>query len=168
MSNPYNPDDRWQSHIDQIIQEAQARGEFDIPERLRGKPLGSGHEEVAAGDAAMANKVLKNSGYAPPFLMKKQEIDAVLDRERSRLLRYARQRRHLLALAEQATGEEAEALRARAERDWQWALSKTEAALPALNKEIELFNLMNPIPSMFRMKVTLAREIERAEKALDG
>lgn len=164
--NPKKPDTHWQSHIDQIIAEAQARGDFDIPEHLRGKPLNQGRDETYAGDAAMANKVLKNSGYAPPFILKKQEIDAIIERERTRLVRYAKRRNHLLALANEATGEEATALRARAERDWQWAIAQTEAVLPKLNKEIELFNLMNPIPTMFRMKLTIERETERAEKAV--
>ena len=161
---PDNPLNRWQSYIDEIIQEAQARGDFDIPEHLRGKPLGASRDEQFAGDSALANKVLKESGHAPPFLMKKREIDEAVEKERALLGRYARRRRHLLALAEQADGEEAEALRARAESDWQWALGKFEARLPAINKEIELFNLMNPIPSMFRMKLTLEREIARAER----
>lgn len=161
-------DDRWQSHIDKIIQEAQERGEFDL-KRLKGKKLEDDRTEIHAGDRAMANKVLKNSGHAPPFLMKKRDIDAMLDKERTRLLRYALRRRRLLAAAEDATEEDAaEALHRQADQDWRWAIAQFEKEIPRINREIETFNLMNQIPNLFKMKIRLEREIERAEKQVES
>ena len=46
-------------------------------------------------------------------------------------------------------------------------VAQFEEAIPTINKEIELFNLMNQIPAMFKMKLTIEREIERAEKTID-
>lgn len=157
------PEERWQSYIDQIIEEARARGEFDPPPR-KGERLKDGQSDVYEGSRAMANKVLANSGHAPPFLMKKREIEAQVGKERDRLLRYVRRRQRLLQAAEGApTPEAAAALRAQAERDWQWAVAQFEKALPEINEAIGLFNLMNQIPSMHKMKLRIDREIERAE-----
>ncbi len=158
----------FQTLIDKIIQEARERGEFDLPHH-KGKKLQDEPAEVFAGDRAMAHKVLKNSGNAPPFLMKKREIDAKLDEERNRLVRYAMRRRRLHDEAVAVRDQDAalsKALDERAEQDWAWAVTKFEEAIPKLNKDIELFNLMNQIPAMFKMKIRIEWEIERAEKAI--
>ncbi len=160
-------DDRWRSHIDQIIEEATERGEFDLA-RLKGKRVTEELGEVYAGDQALAHKVLKNSGYAPPFLMKKREIDDALEKERTRLLRYALRRRRLLDAASEAAEEgQLGALRQQAEADWLWAIRQFEQAIPEINRQIELFNLMNKIPNLHKLKIRLEREIERAEQQME-
>lgn len=158
---------KYESLIDKIIQDARERGEFDPP-NLKGKPLSEDGTESWAGDKAMAHKIMKNSGYAPPFLMKKREIDEKLEVERTRLARYAMRRRRLHDEAESTRPQDkslAAALDERAEEDWAWAVRQFEAALPKLNKEIELFNLMNEIPNLHKMKIRMDWEIERAEKS---
>jgi hypothetical protein len=160
--------DQWQSRVDRLIDEAIERGDFDLS-RVKGKKLTGGHIEDFAGDTAMAHKVLKNSGYAPPFLMKKREIEEALEKERARLARYALRRQRLLEEAGRAADEAyAAALRERAEADWQWAVRQFEKVIPELNKEIELFNLMNQIPSMHKMKLRMEWELERAEREIRG
>jgi hypothetical protein len=158
------PEDRWRTYVDRIIEEAQERGDFDLP-HLKGKKLGEELTEVHAGNRAMAHKVLANSGHAPAFLMKKREIDDILEKERTRLARYALRRKRLLDTAEQAPSEaQAEALRDQAERDWTWAIQQFEKAIPELNRQIDIFNLMNQIPNLFKMKIRIDREIERAQQ----
>lgn len=158
--------EQWQSYIDKIIEEARERGEFD-PTHLKGKRLHEDGTEPHQGEWGMANKVLANSGHAPPFLMKKREIDERLEQERGRLLRYALRRHRLHAEATTAASDDlAQAFHARAEGDWRWAVQKFEEAIPELNRQIELFNLMNKIPSLFKMKLRLEWEIERIEKQL--
>lgn len=158
--------ERWQSYIDQIIEEARERGEFDLT-NAKGKKLHEDGTEPHQGEWGMAHKVLANSGHAPAFLMKKREIDERLEQERARLLRYALRRRRLHQEATTASTEDlAQAFRERAEADWRWAVQKFDEALPELNRQIELFNLMNKIPSLFKMKLRLEWEIERIEKQL--
>lgn len=152
---------KWETVVDKIIEEARERGEFD-PVALSGKKIREDHTEVHAGEKAMAHKILSNSGHAPPFIMKKREIEQCLEKERSRLHRYAKRRGRLHEEAQSAEDEElAEALRQRAESDWNWAVEQFEKAIPELNKEITLFNLMNRIPRLFKMKIRLERELER-------
>ena len=160
-------ENKYESLIDKIIQEARERGEFDPP-NLKGKPLSEDGTEAWAGDRAMAHKIMKNSGYAPPFLMKKREIDEKLEAERTRLARYAMRRRRLHGEAESVRPHDkalATALGERAEEDWAWAVRQFEDISPKLNKEIELSNLMNEIPNLHKMKIRMEWEIERAEKA---
>lgn len=155
----------WESIVDRIINEARERGEFDPPP-AKDKRLTDEHEDVYAGDKAMAYKVMRNSGLAPPFLMKKREIDTKLAEERDRLVRYAKRRRRLHAEADAVVQTEptlAEALHERAEADWAWAVGKFEEAIPKLNSEIDLFNLMNQIPNLHKARIRLEWEIERAE-----
>lgn len=159
---------KYESLIDKIIQEARERGEFDPP-NTKGQRLTEDGSEAWAGDQALAHKVLKNSGYAPPFLMKKREIDEKLEIERTRLVRYAMRRIRLHEEANAVRSEDstlAAALDERAEQDWAWAVRQFEEAIPKLNKEIELFNLMNQIPNLHKMKLRMEWEIERAEKEI--
>ena len=159
--------DKWRQAVDHAIEEAMARGEFDYS-RLKGKRMSQIRGEEGLGEYAMANKLLKNSGYAPPFLMKKREIEERLDKERGQLLRYALRRRRLLESAANAADEQvAERLTQRAEAEWQDALARFEAALVTLNKEIDLFNLMNKIPSLWKRKLRVERELERLEAQLE-
>jgi hypothetical protein len=158
---------KYESLIDKIIQEARERGEFDPP-NMKGKPLVEDGSEVWAGERAMAHKIMKNNGYAPPFLMKKREIEEKLEKERTRLARYAMRRRRLHSEAEAVRSQDtvlANALDDRAETDWAWMVNQFEEVIPKLNKEIELFNLMNEIPNLHKMKIRMEWEIERAESA---
>ena len=116
----------------------------------------------------MAYKVLSNSGFAPPFLMKKREIDDMLEKERSRLLRYTRRRRYLWTQASLVVDELQQlALRERAEADWVWAVEQFQKALPEINKQIQIFNLINKIPAMFKKRIQLEQEIVQAEERVD-
>jgi hypothetical protein len=158
---------KYESLIDKIIAEARERGEFDPP-NTKNKPLAEDGAETWAGERALANKVLKNSGNAPPFLMKKREIEEQLEVQRTRLARYAMRRRRLHGEAEAVRPQDttlADALDDRAEQDWAWAVRQFEEVLPKLNKEIELFNLMNKIPNLHKMKIRMEWEIEWAESA---
>jgi DnaJ family protein C protein 28 len=72
---------RYQDYIEEIIQEAIERGEFDNLAGA-GKPLNLDEEDNPfAGDKAAGYRVLKQSGYAPPEIELLKEIR----RERARL-----------------------------------------------------------------------------------
>lgn len=62
--------------IEEIIQAAQARGEFD---NLRGQGKPQDHSEYFSmpEEDRMAFTVLKNAGYAPPEVELLKEIDAL-------------------------------------------------------------------------------------------
>jgi len=75
----------WGSHVDQMIREAQARGDFDNLPGL-GKPLNL-EDDVFAGDMASAYRIAKNANAAPLWVQLDREIgqdrealDAMLER----------------------------------------------------------------------------------------
>ena len=66
----------WESLVERQIREAMAEGAFEgLPHQ--GAPLPP-DELAAAGDRAMAYRVLRNSGVAPPWIEADKEVRALL------------------------------------------------------------------------------------------
>jgi hypothetical protein len=65
--------ENWGSHVDHMIREAQARGEFDnLPGA--GKPLDLGDDSPFGAEWAMAHRIAKNAGAAPLWVELGREI----------------------------------------------------------------------------------------------
>src|SRR5688500_13969681 len=78
----------WGSHVDQMIREAQQRGDFDnLPGA--GKPLNL-EDNVFAGDMAGAFRVAKNANAAPLWVQLDKEIGEEKDALEDFLERTAR------------------------------------------------------------------------------
>ncbi|MFL5755001.1 MAG: DUF1992 domain-containing protein [Chloroflexota bacterium] len=75
----------WESIVERQIREAIEAGKFDdLPHRGRRMPL---EDDSAAGEWAMAFRMLKNAGAAPPWIESDREVrrllarrDAILER----------------------------------------------------------------------------------------
>lgn len=66
----------WESLVERQIREAMAEGAFDdLP--YRGEPLPL-EDDSAAGDWAMAHRMLKNAGAAPPWIEADKEARRLL------------------------------------------------------------------------------------------
>jgi hypothetical protein len=66
----------WESLVERQIREAMAEGAFDdLP--FRGEPLPL-EDDGAAGDWAMAHRMLKNAGAAPPWIEADKEARRLL------------------------------------------------------------------------------------------
>jgi hypothetical protein len=77
----------WESLADRQIREAQERGEFaDLP--YHGKPLPNA-DDTYAGEMAMAFRILRNHGAAPPWIEADKDARRLLG-ERDALLEHAR------------------------------------------------------------------------------
>jgi Domain of unknown function (DUF1992) len=73
----------WESHVERQIREAMEDGSFDdLPHRGSRLPI---DDDSAAGTWAMAHRMLKNAGVAPPWIEADKEVRALLG-ERDRLL----------------------------------------------------------------------------------
>lgn len=70
---------RFQDYIEEIIQEATERGEFDNLAGM-GKPLNLDDDNPYSGEKAAGYRLLKNNGYAPPEI----ELHKEIRRERAR------------------------------------------------------------------------------------
>jgi DnaJ homolog subfamily C member 28 len=56
-----------ESLVDRLVREARERGEWD-ESAFRGRPLPRPDDEAYAGDMALANRIMRNAGVAPPWI----------------------------------------------------------------------------------------------------
>ena len=74
---------RWESLVERQIREAAAEGKFDdLPHQGARLPL---EDDSAAGDRAMAHRMLKNAGIAPPWIEADKAVRELMA-QRDRLL----------------------------------------------------------------------------------
>ena len=118
----------WGSHVDQMIREAQRRGDFDnLPGA--GKPLKL-DDDVFAGDMASAYRIAKNANAAPLWVQLDKEIGQDTEALEAMLERSARY------LADVAAAKRPTA-RAQARKVY---LDKAAE----LNKKIQEYNMIRP------------------------
>ena len=80
----------WESLIDRQLREAMEEGAFDeLPFQGERLPL---EDDSAAGEWAMAYRMLRNAGAAPPWIEADKEVRRLLDRRDAILARAARSR----------------------------------------------------------------------------
>ncbi len=72
-------------YVEEMIREAQARGDFDNLEGM-GKPLKL-REKSNAGDNSLAYDLLKSNGYAPPEIELTRQIDIDYKRAEAKIAR---------------------------------------------------------------------------------
>lgn len=137
--------------VDDMIQEAMARGDFDNLS-MAGKPLETrNHNPYVDTVTHKLNEVLINNGYAPEWVMLEKEIRQDRTRIREALLR---ERKRIGQLPLSAEDEE----------KWKSALSRQAESISELNKKINKYNLLVPILSKQTVHFPLARESEKVLK----
>jgi hypothetical protein len=134
----------WESLVDRQIREAMEDGRFDdLPHR--GEPLPV-EDETYAGEWALAFRMLRNAGVAPPWIEADKEVRALLARRDS-----------LLAGATGASGYR----RARDREALERLVAEVNAAVARLNAEA-------PTERQHRAQLRLADELARYDAAADG
>lgn len=134
----------WESLVDRQIREAMEDGRFDdLP--LHGRPLPV-EDEVYAGDWALAFRMLRNAGIAPPWIEADKEVRELLAR-----------RDALLVRASGASARSRERDRAALER----LVVQVNAAVARLNAEA-------PTERQHRAPLRLEVELARFDAAADG
>jgi len=129
----------WESLVERQIREAMNEGKFDdLP--FQGEPLPV-VDDAHAGDWAMAYRVLKNAGTAPPWIEADKEVRALLDR-----------RGAIVARAAAASPIGLRRLRADLER----LVIEINAAIARLNAEA-------PTDRQHRRPLVLAEELARLD-----
>lgn len=129
---------QYQHYIEEQIQEAVARGEFDnLPGT--GKPLNL-EDDALAGDKTPAYRLLKQNGYAPPEIELLKEIRRENERVEQLLNRLRVQARDLRARRVPPFPSEKRAYNDAVEK----AATAYEEKLRALNRKILTLNLSVP------------------------
>jgi hypothetical protein len=134
----------WESLIERQIREAMADGRFDeLPHQ--GAPLPV-DDDAAAGDRAMAFRMLRDAGYAPPWI------------EADKAARDGAARVEALIGQAARTGVAGRDRLRRAVRD----------AVDETNRAIERVNAEAPTVRQHRRLLDLAVELDRLERAFEG
>jgi hypothetical protein len=133
----------WESLVERQIRDAMADGAFDeLPYRGERIPL---EDDSAAGEWAMAHRMLRTAGAAPPWIESDKEA-----------------RRQLAAL---------DALIERAPRLSPFGLRRAQAELVAIveaaNRAIARVNSEAPTDRQHRRPLDPTAEVERLERAID-
>ena len=132
---------RWESLIERQIREAADEGKFDdLPHQGRPLPL---EDDSAAGDWAMAYRMLKDAGVAPPWIEADKEVRALLTDRDALLIRALR------------AGSLA---RPRLRRE-------LEGIVLEVNRAIERLNAEAPTDRQHRRPLDLREELARLEAA---
>jgi hypothetical protein len=143
LPDPYRPgrESVRESLIERQIREAMEDGAFDhLPHQGARLPL---EDDSAAGDWAMAHRMLRNAGAAPPWIESDKAVRALLD-ERDRLFaRAPRLGPNSLARARQ----------------------ELERIVEATNRAIERVNAEAPTDRQHRRPLDLAAELARYDAA---
>lgn len=68
----------WDALVERLIREATEEGAFDdLPYRGQRLPV---DDDMAAGDRALAFRMLRNAGMAPPWIEADKDVRAILER----------------------------------------------------------------------------------------
>lgn len=130
--------------IERQIREAMDEGLFDhLPHQGSRLPI---EDDWAAGDRAMAHRMLRNAGAAPPWIESDKAVRAQLD-ERDRLIERAPRM---------------------SERGQVRAREELARIVEAANRVIERVNAEAPTDRQHRRRLDLAVELDRFERAARG
>ncbi|RME86410.1 MAG: DUF1992 domain-containing protein [Caldilineae bacterium] len=146
----------WESWIEELIRDAQARGEFDnLPGK--GKPLPSRRNPFLPEDRQMAYDLVQNSGYTLPWIDEGKEIDRRIARAREKLQRDYRWYRSRQARASTVELIEIEGI-------WLRYRQAFAHEVDAINRVIDTYNLKVPALQFQKPRLILAEELARVEE----
>lgn len=136
--------------VEDLIQEAMARGDFQNLSGA-GKPLNKfRHDPYADPTTHNLNRILRDSGYQPPWVLTLRDIREAVGRVQARLLQGRARLGDPMSPAEQ-------------ER-WEELCESVREELLRLNKQVDLYNLTAPALSRQMVHFSLTREKNRAEQ----
>ena len=134
--------------IEEIIQKAMQEGAFDnLPGK--GQPLDLDDNPHLDPEWQLAYHLLKENGYAPEFIEKRQIIELELAKARAALARSWAWRAQALDEGKLADWVEAE---------WMRAKEKFEEQVGRVNKEIRNYNLTIPGSAFYKRPVLIEEE----------
>ena len=144
------PGDTWENHVEMQIREAMERGDFDNL-KGKGKPLDL-TPRTADPALEMANKIVRDAGFAPAWLELEHEIDAEQKKAADALVRAWR-------WCEAARGDAIEDPLWLA-TEWRTAREAFETQLRQINDKILSLNLQLPEPLLHRQRPRLRLDSE--------
>lgn len=143
----------WESLIDQKIREGMEQGEFDdLPGK--GKPIDTSENPFEDPEMRIAHRMLRNAGFAPPWIEERKDIEAELEQACHQLARVWTVLQNALG-----TGNERSA-RAR----WEQALDSFRRQAAELNRRITAWNLKIPAAAFQRRLIEIEKEVSQVKR----
>jgi hypothetical protein len=148
---------------DRKVREAQDEGKFDnLPGK--GRPLRLDMEPGVPAELRAANRLLKEAGVAPDWILLEKELRARRERTATRLAAFASAReRALRALSSLPPSERARAA-SRADRERDLALLQAAREAVAENALISRLNLLVPVLSRQQPRVNVRARLQALEE----
>jgi DnaJ family protein C protein 28 len=152
---------RWDTVMDEVIEEAIRNGEFDnLPGK--GKPLNLNNNPYGK-ETELAYSLLKNNDYTLPWIATRREIF-----EQIELFRAELKETYRVYSAEYCMTKD-EMARSALEAGWRHYLNnEVETAIQDLNRKIFDANLKQPREVVEILKLNMKRELERAGVGRQG
>ncbi len=154
--------EEWEDLVEQRIQEAMRRGDFDnLPGK--GKPLRLERNPFVDPSVELANHLLASHGFVPQWIEERKLILAEIEEARARLHRawhWYMRRVEVLNGRDQDDPEVVEE-RMWTERRWQEYMSEFEAAVVEINRRIDTYNLMVPLVRFQMFRIRIGDELRR-------
>jgi hypothetical protein len=136
---------QWESLVEKKIREAIEQGEFDnLPGK--GKPVDTSENPFEDPELRLAHRLLRNAGFAPPWVEERKDIDAELEQARTTLARA----RSLFQQAKSSSS---------ADAAWQESVKAFRLRVAALNLRIQSYNLTAPATAFHRRTINCEKEI---------
>jgi DnaJ homolog subfamily C member 28 len=135
--------------IDEIIRQAMDGGAFENL-RGKGKPLNLEENPYLDKEWQLAYHLLKQNGFAPDFVEKRQAIEMQLAEARQSLIRTWAWRTNAINDNQDKDWVESE---------WGKAIAKFEERIAEINTSIKNYNISIPMPSLYKKPVILAEEL---------
>ncbi len=148
--------EEWEDLIEQRIQEAMRRGEFDDLS-WKGKPLRFEENPFLDPSEALAHRLLAGQGFTLQWIEERKAIEAEVAALRQRVRRAWHWYMRSLEVLNHRDPEDPAVQEERAwtEARWQRYLAEFEEAIAALNRRIDTYNLTVPLIrfQMFRLRL---------------
>lgn len=145
---------QWESWIDQLIREAQDRGDFDNL-RGRGQPLPNRRNPFLPEDRQIVYDLLQNSGHTLSWLDEGKDIERRIEKARQQLARdYAWRQEQNQKIGRTEAVEAA----------WERRCQRFEQELNEINRQIDTYNLTAPSPQFHKYRLRLEEEYERLNR----
>jgi DnaJ family protein C protein 28 len=135
--------------IDEIIRQAMDEGAFENL-RGKGKPLNLDENPYLDKEWQLAYHLLKQNGFAPDFVEKRQAIEVQLAEARQTLMRTWVWRTNALSDGQDKDWVEGE---------WGRATAKFGERIAEINGSIKAYNISIPMPTLYKKPIVLGEEL---------
>ncbi|MGE5398362.1 MAG: DnaJ family domain-containing protein [Chitinophagales bacterium] len=144
--------------VEERIRKAREKGDFDNLAG-KGKPINLEENPMEPADMRMANKILKDAGFAPYWIQLGNDIDAAQEQLWRDIERFKNQQR---VIGKGKSNRTAHNLEYRAQK----FLLDSREQLQNINKKIDNFNCHCPMWWLSRGRVDVDKEMEKVNREI--